>query len=83
MKAVFSENAGTYVLLLLAVLLFSFDGTLLLLLSQSNLSQWTIIFWRQLFQLCILTIVYLSSLLIQKKDIIKELTDKFSSVGVW
>ncbi len=83
MTVMLSGNAVIYGYLFLAVLLFSFDASLLLLLARSDISQWTIIFWRQLCQLCILILVYLSSALFQKKHVMNELTEKFSKLGVW
>ena len=83
MSVMIGGNAVTYVFLFLAVLLFSFDASLLLLLAQSNVSQWTIIFWRQLLQLLILILSYLSSSLLQKKHTMNESIEKFSKLGVW
>ena len=83
MTVIISENLDSYLFLLIAVLVFSFDSTLILLLTQSNIGFWTIIFWRQLIQLFTILLVYITPLLFQNKHVINGLRDKFSKIGIW
>ncbi len=83
MTVIISENLDSYLYLLIAVLVFSFDSTLILLLTQSNVGFWTIIFWRQLIQLFTILLVYITPLLFQNKHVINGLRDKFSKIGIW
>lgn len=73
------DHSSSYLLLLLGILIYSFDSTLILL--DYNLSEWTNVFWRQLFQVCVIILIFIGDSLYKGKNFIIDIYHKFVKIG--
>ncbi len=76
----FYDVTKSYILLVVGLLIYSFDSTLVLL--NYNLTEWTIVFWRQLFQLCTVFLLIVINMWHRRRNVIAELYGKFQDIGV-
>jgi len=73
------DQSSSYLALFFGILIYSFDSTLILL--NYNLSEWTNVFWRQLFRMCAILLAFVAESLYKRTNFMTDLYHKFANIG--